>query len=319
MKIGILTNPSAGRGHAVQSVISRIESCWPDHELYTIDSPAGSSFKRAVHLPAPEGGYVEKLYASVEQLVSAGAEMLVTLGGDGTAAYAAEALHLLGCRIPILGIGLGTANVGPIVTLSSKDPIPPVESLCFKAVSGIAVYSGGRRIAAGYNDVIFGNTYLATIKGEMIAADGQALLEEGRVRPGKPLSNVLTPQTRILKNGTFLPVSLPEVGQIIAAPIDRDALYGRTVLGVYCFSAGSPDQGALTLCARSLISYEPDHRGYGAFAPEEHLLFSADDTITTTGLAPSVLAVCDGNPLKITDGSVTLQYIPQDVLIAKRR
>ena len=74
MKIGILTNPSAGRGHAVQSVISRIESCWPDHELYAIDSPAGSSFKRAVHLPAPEGGYVEKLYASVEQLVSAGAE-----------------------------------------------------------------------------------------------------------------------------------------------------------------------------------------------------------------------------------------------------
>ena len=319
MKIGILVNPSAGQGKNAHAVIRRIEQSWPDHELYTIDGPGGASFERAERLPQPQGGYVDRLYSSVELLLSAGAELLISLGGDGTAAYVAEALNHSKKHVPILGIGLGTANVGPIVTLNADDSIPPVESLSIEAAGGVAVFTGGRRIGAGYNDVVLGNTYLATISEEAVTADGQALLQNGDVRPAKPLSNVFTSETRICKNGRLLPVSLPEVGQVIAAPIEKDSLYGRTVHGILCYAPDSPMQGALTLSARSLVSYEPDDRGFDAFAPEERLLFSADDTITITGLAPSVLAVCDGNPLKIVDGSVTLQYIPQDVLIAKRR
>ena len=55
------------------------------------------------------------------------------------------------------------------------------------------------------------------------------------------------------------------------------------------------------------------------FAPEERLLFSAADEIAITGLDPSILAVCDGNPWPLAGGAVTLHYVPQDVLIAKRR
>lgn len=109
------------------------------------------------------------------------------------------------------------------------------------------------------------------------------------------------------------------MGQAIAAPLIQDRLYGRTVHGIYCYAPDSPTQGALTLSARPLVSYEPDDRGYDAFAPEERLLFSAADEIAITGLDPSVLAVCDGNPWPLTGGAVTLHYVPQDVLIAKRR
>ena len=319
MRIGVLVNPSAGHGQKARAVISRLEESWQGHELLAMAGPSAPCFTRATLLPEPDGGYVEKLFGSVRTLLDAGAQMIVTLGGDGTAAYAAEALGDARRTVPLLGIGLGTANVGPIVTLSGDDPIPPVEALAFVPGDGVAVYSGDRRIAAGYNDVVLGNTYLATVDGKAVTADGQALLTEGRVVRGRPLENVFGPDTRVTKNGRPLPVSLPAVGQAIAAPLSQDRLYGRAVHGIYCYAPDSPTQGALTLSARPLVSYEPDERGYDAFAPEERLLFSAADEIAITGLDPSILAVCDGNPWPLAGGAVTLHYVPQDVLIAKRR
>ena len=319
MRIGVLVNPSAGHGQKARAVISRLEESWQGHELLAMAGPSAPCFTRATLLPEPDGGYVEKLFGSVRALLDAGAQMIVTLGGDGTAAYAAEALGDTRRAVPLLGIGLGTANVGPIVTLSGDDPIPPVEALAFVPGDGVAVFSGGRRIAAGYNDVVLGNTYLATVDGETVTADGQALLTEGKVVRGRPLENVFGPDTRVTKNGRPLPVSLPAVGQAIAAPLSQDRLYGRAVHGIYCYAPDSPTQGALTLSARPLVSYEPDERGYDAFAPEERLLFSAADEIAITGLDPSILAVCDGNPWPLAGRAVTLHYVPQDVLIAKRR
>ena len=319
MRIGVLVNPSAGHGQKARAVISRLEESWQGHELLAMAGPSAPCFTRATLLPEPDGGYVEKLLGSVRALLDAGAQMIVTLGGDGTAAYAAEALGDARRTVPLLGIGLGTANVGPIVTLNGDDPIPPVEALAFVPGDAVAVYSCGRRIAAGYNDVVLGNTYLATVDGETVTADGQTLLTEGRVGRGRPLENVFGPDTRVTKNGRPLPVSLPAVGQAIAAPLSQDRLYGRAVHGIYCYAPDSPTQGALTLSARPLVSYEPDERGYDAFAPEERLLFSAADEISITGLDPSILAVCDGNPWPLAGGAVTLHYVPQDVLIAKRR
>ena len=319
MRIGVLINPSAGHGHQARAVIERLEQSWSGHELLTVDGPTAGAFARAILLPEPIGGYVDRLFESVAALVAAGAEMIVTLGGDGTAAYAAEALGERRKTIPLLGIGLGTANVGPIVTLSGDDPVPTVESLRFEPGDAIEVLSGGSRIAAGYNDVVLGNTYLATIDGETVTADGQVLLQEGQVRRGKPLDDLLAPGMRITKNSRPLPVSLPAVSQIIAAPLAEDRLYGRAVHGIYCYAPGSPTLGALTLSERPLVSYEPDDRGFDAFAPEERLLFSATDEIAISGLDPRVLAVCDGNPWPIRDGAVTLHYVPQDVLIVKRR
>lgn len=319
MRIGVLVNPSAGQGHRVQAVIARLEARWQDCELLALWGPAAACFSRARLLPEPDGGYVDRLTKSVKALLAQGADLLVTLGGDGTAAYAAEALGDARRRVPLLGIGLGTANVGPIVTLTGDDPIPTVEELRFLPGDGVAVYTGGRRIGAGYNDVVLGNTYLATVAGETVTADAGALVREGRVLPGKPLENVFGPETRLSKNGKPLSMSLPAVGQAIAAPLSRDRLYGRAVHGIFCYAPDSPEQGGLTLSARALVSYEPDGRGYDAFAPEERLLFSAADEISITGLDPAVMAVCDGNPRPLEGGSVTLRYVPQDVMIAERR
>ena len=318
MRVGVLVNPSAGRGHGAGEVIARLEERWPQAELLALDSVA-PLFTRATLLPAPEGGHVARIQRGAQALMDAGVDLLVTLGGDGTAAYVAEVVVASGRRTPILGIGLGTANVGPIVTLLSGDELPALDALVFRPVGSIAVFSGGKRVAAGYNDVVLGNTYLATVNGQPVTADGSALLREGVVREGKPLPSVITAETVIAKNGRPLPRMLQEAGQIVASTLERDTLNGRAVHGIFCYAAGSPCLSALTLSARALVSYEEDGRGFDAFAPEERLLFSAADEITLTHLAPETLAVCDGNPYGIRDGSLTLRYMPQEILVAERR
>ena len=48
-------------------------------------------------------------------------------------------------------------------------------------------------------------------------------------------------------------------------------------------------------------------------------LYERCDEIVLTGLAPGTLAVCDGNPCPIRDRSLTLRYMPQEILVAERR
>ena len=93
MRIGVLVNPSAGHGQQARAVISRLEESWQGHELLTTAGPSAPCFTRATLLPEAEGGYVEKLFGSVRGLLGAGTEMIVTLGGDGTAAYARSEEH----------------------------------------------------------------------------------------------------------------------------------------------------------------------------------------------------------------------------------
>ena len=319
MRIGVVVNPAAGQGHSLPSVISRLEDAWGGHTLMAIADPAAAYFQKALLLPEPPGGYVEKIQRGVNAMLEAGAELLVTLGGDGTAAYAAEAVIAAGQRTPLLGIGLGTANVGPIVTLSAEDTLPSIDALVLRPVGSIAVFSGGRRVASGFNDVVLGNTYLATVNGETVTADGAALLAKGTVRPATPLANVVTTRTKILKNGHSLERSFREVGQIIASTLERDSLYGRAIHGIFCYAPGAPTLGALTLSARPIVSYAPDGRGFDAFAPEERLLFSEKEEIIITDLVPTILAVCDGNPYRVDPSAVTLRYIPQEITVAKRR
>ena len=121
MRIGVLVNPSAGHGQKARAVISRLEESWQGHELLAMAGPSAPSFTRATLLPEPDGGYVEKLFGSVRTLLDAGAQMIVTLGGDGTAAYATEALGDARRTVPLLGIGLG-AVLGYAIVRTLEQP-----------------------------------------------------------------------------------------------------------------------------------------------------------------------------------------------------
>lgn len=307
MKIGVLVNPAAGRGNKAKEATAALREAWAGQEL----------------LFPPEGGeklpYVKGLQRDVEALLQRGTELLVTLGGDGTASYAAEAQLRLQSRIPMLGIGLGTANVGPIVTFTAEEKLPPPEELQYESAGDVAAFCGGKRIAGGFNDVVVGNTFLATVNGRCLCADGQKLLKEELLIEGTPLNNVLLPTAVMEKNGKAAPFTLKTVSQIILSPLERDNFYGRAVTGILCYAPDSPYGAAVCLSARPLVAYTEDERGFTAFAPEEKLLLTAADRFTLRGLKQGVCLICDGNPYEPEGEEVLFRYLPDEVIVAKRR
>ena len=71
MKVGVVVNPASGQGHILPSVISRLEESWSDHVLMAPAGPAAACFHRAVLLPEPQGGYVERIQSGVDALLDA--------------------------------------------------------------------------------------------------------------------------------------------------------------------------------------------------------------------------------------------------------
>ena len=110
MKIAVLANLKAGGGGKAAAVLQKIAGAWSAHELLAAAGFGGEQLSRCI-LPEEAEGYVPRLNAAVKALLSAGPDLLVTVGGDGAAAYAAECLIAEGSKVPLLGIGAGTANV----------------------------------------------------------------------------------------------------------------------------------------------------------------------------------------------------------------
>ena len=93
---------------------------------------AGPDDMRPAGLDAPvqvvEHGPVqgrERTPELARRMAAEGADAIAVIGGDGTMADVAFALWQIGAVLPIIGVGVGSANVGPLVTCRGSE----VESL----------------------------------------------------------------------------------------------------------------------------------------------------------------------------------------------
>ncbi len=171
MRAAVIANPAAGQQNAQSRILLELRKLWHEEKLYGV---AGFGGELSEHtLPEPEQGrYLDRFHAAMNALTDTHPEVLVTVGGDGTAAYAAEYLLEKQLEIPILGIGAGTANVGPIVSEHDAEHLPllqELQTICVGAVE--AVSSEGRHIAYGFNDLVLGNTLLGPVDGQTVTLD----------------------------------------------------------------------------------------------------------------------------------------------------
>ena len=180
-RAGVLIGPSAGTGraHECESALaawlegretavcegrfsgSGAQKGWTRLEAAAAVGAAGGGASR---------GYVEELRASVAAFAAWGADLLVCVGGDGLASYAADAMLASGKRMAMLGIAAGTINVGPIVSAgidefekwgASPDAAPDV--LAIEPTASVEDLVDGRHGAYGINDVVIGDTYLVSV------------------------------------------------------------------------------------------------------------------------------------------------------------
>ncbi len=117
-----------------------------------------------------------------------GVEALVVVGGDGALADVAFSLYRAGVAAPILGIGAGSANVGPLVTCQAAE-VGRLAGAQFteRTVDGLIAGANGAELGLGFNDVVISTTVLATVDGAVVDVDAREKMR-GRNIPAAPVA-----------------------------------------------------------------------------------------------------------------------------------
>src|SRR5659263_241271 len=99
--IGIIVNPAAGAGKEfIESVVSSAIEMFKE--------------SRVIRPPISEGREAT-MGASAE--LSSIVDAILVVGGDGTMSDVAYSLFAEGAATPIIGIGAGSTNAGPLITV----------------------------------------------------------------------------------------------------------------------------------------------------------------------------------------------------------
>lgn len=321
-KVGVLIGTAAGEGHAADSV-SALSAWLKDSEVafcegrFDGDGPQGW-----VHLKPKDGSgdhrpYVEDLRSSVAAFAAWGVELIVCVGGDGLASYSADAMISSGRQMTLFGVPAGTINAGPIVTEGIEAVEPPsLSQLRVEQVGAVEVLVDGEHVAYGFNDVVFGDTYLGTVGGKVGNLSARALLERGEKVEAKASKDIVSKRFRIFKNSRRLRPHNLRPAQLVAAPLRRREFFARAIAGVLCNASFMEGPAALSLFDSVIVSAGPPCHGLEDFSSSEQVLFGPGDLIEIEGLAEAGLIIADGNPYTRMGGVVSLRSIPNlvDVL-----
>jgi len=314
--VGVVANPHAGRGEgAAEAAIASLFEHLAGREIVVCrgsfaDEVARRSgtARRAVTVPGAGGPPTAE--QSAARLAAEGVDLMIGIGGDGTLCDIAAALLAADSRIPLYGIGIGSSNVGPLVSATGDriaridwDRVAPVD------VHGLQAGISGRPLGVAFNDVVCGNTYFATRNGrrvDLAAADKIRGVE----RPATPRT-VCGAGTWLAKNGqrVLSGADLP-MEQIIASPLNRvETCAGKAVSG---FLSWGPYVGMhAVVAAASSIMVRTKLSIDDATAAEPlhlcHIGIGPDDLVEVGGFLPNAVIVIDGNPAHILSPEETLQ------------
>jgi len=315
MKAGILFGPGSGEGassRAEDLLAQRLRGQSVAVCKGIFQGGGGRSDWTALDpLSGANPGYVDELRGSVAALCAWGAELLVCVGGDGLASYAADAM-LAGPRpMTLLGVAAGTINVGPIVSmdmeaLAAFDP----ERLSPRKICAVEALVDGVHLAYGFNDVVIGDSFLGTLDGRVVSLSVKAMLERGTKEEILPSARIAGPGFSVRKNGHAIPSGLEMPAQIVVSPLGRREFYARAVAGILCEAPFMEGASALALFDSVIVKAGQPLRGISDFSTSEQLLFGPGDRVEVEGLASDGQIVVDGNPFPRRGRKVQFRSAP---------
>ena len=312
MKTALLYNYKAGKGLSAELVVRKLCDFFSGDELLVSD-PGLVFPELPVSLvePEPADGYFAVILARVKALAEAGAERFISVGGDGTATYVRNAMYELGINLPILGVAAGTANVGPIVSVTLDQlegrHVSQTYEVCY---DGISVFVDGKFVSLAFNDLIVGDTFLGTVEGQTRSISVRALLEEGIISPKKPTENIVTEEFAVELNGAELAPNSADIRQIVLAPVAHESHYGRAVYSVVGKCDWCEKKGVIALCDYIAVSFEDDGAGVDRFSTTQYLIFGPNDQVVLKGFTDEACLICDGNPYFLPSDRFAVRYEP---------
>jgi hypothetical protein len=305
-RLGLIVNPTAGFGarHGERAARAALAALRPRRVLAGPGALGEDAVDDADQLePLPVDGATGRAATRALAVAAARAwvDALVVVGGDGTLADAALALHLARLRCPILGVGTGSTNAGALVSCRAED----VATLAPARLRAISV-TGLRAqvddvVALAFNDVVVGTTVVGTIDGDFVDLDAAAFLLGARVR-GRPvaLACVGARIERHGPDGDLLVAAGDAVGGVVVGFTDKVDAFGQALVGGVSLSrwVGVPAGCLVSSFPLVFAGYDrTDHRrmeplrtSYVGLAPEQEL--------ELTGLGAGAILCADGNPLR---------------------
>ena len=311
MKTALLYNYKAGKGLSAELVVRKLCDFFAGDELLVSDPGlVFSSLPVSLVEPEPVEGYFAVIKARVKALAEAGAERFISVGGDGTATYVRNAMYELGLNLPILGVAAGTANVGPIVSVTLEQlegrHISQTHEVCY---DGISIFVDGKFVSLAFNDLIVGDTFLGTVEGQTRSISVETLLKDGIISPKKPTEHIVTEDFAVELNGKDL-VPQGDIRQIVMAPVAHESHYGRAVYSVVGKCDWCEKKGVIALCDYIAVSFEDDGAGVDRFSTTQYLIFGPNDQVVLKGFAEEACLICDGNPYFLPSDRFAVSYEP---------
>jgi NAD kinase len=310
--VGVIINPRAGKGFAENAEIARLAAGkFPGAAILTGAGEMGAkAFSDARDLeicPCESPPGRQQTVALARALASRQVDLLLVVGGDGTMADVAFALVEMGmpsaATVPIVGIGMGSTNVGPLITCRGSEVSGlDIDHLETDSLPAALVKYQQTLLGIGFNDCILGFTVLGTLDGQVRDLDAQAKMKGINLLgdPDRPVGTPLTLIERISPAGTVEIARGEWVGSV-AIGFSAPAFFGKAITGGICLAAylNIPAGCLVSDCTMSRIEITRQEALALAVQRSNYVSFDETMCIRVSGMRSGTAVCADGNPLKI--------------------
>ncbi len=298
-RMGVIANPTAGTGlDTARVVLLRVFEALRGADLVLNEGTLEARVASDCGLRcAPAHGAAGDARRLTEALLAAGVDTIVGVGGDGTLADIGATLVARRAAARLLGIGIGSSNVGPLVAA----PAAEVAALLAGPWREVAVHAldvrvDGELVGIAFHDATPANTYFGTRDGRRLDLAAAAALA-GRDEAGRPQS-VCTSTTWVGKNGVRRLDGLAG-GQVVASPLnDMERCRGLAVSGLLCWGPFVGCYGVVTVASTVMIRTQLVRQDLELAEPLRlsQLGVAAGDVVDAGGFGEGAAIVVDGTP-----------------------
>ncbi|HLB70805.1 MAG TPA: diacylglycerol kinase family protein [Candidatus Methanoperedens sp.] len=306
-KLGVIANPEAGSGEDV---------------IEDIAQKAMAIFREcSIIRPALDRG--RNATVSIAGEIARQVDAILVIGGDGTMSDVAYGLYGTGADTPVIGIGAGSTNAGPLITEKAgriEGIIPEDLTIC--EVGGIIAALNKKEIGLGFNDVVLGDTVLTTLGTKVIQVSAAEFMKGRKIHVSPSRAGTGDSEVFIIRQKTEIAlIHKGEFGQMFAAPIEARYL-GKGLAGGVSLAAALGLPAGIAITSEPLINFSIEVKELLAMEPvvTRYASFREGDEVVVRGLKEGTCLNIDGNPLALlgSDDEVSLGYIPSAVKMLKK-
>ncbi len=305
-RVGLIVNPVAGSGTGLSIARQTMRALSP-REILVGEGEMGADALGDLPFPlrvsdwSAHRGKARTTFLA-QHLASQAVDALVVIGGDGTLADVALALYSQGHSPPLLGIGVGSANVGPLITcLGTAVHRLSHARLVVRAANGLITGANGADLGLGLNDIVISDTVLATVNNKVINVDAAQKMN-GINSPREP-EPVWTEQTRVVKKSPGDETLVAQGSQIatVIVGLPDERFYGKAIAGGVILSSLLNAPAGCLVCNHLLVRTRLDAQAHYRAEPivSHYVSLREDEFIEGWGFRPGAALCADGNPLLI--------------------